>query len=175
MRHPFRCVGLLCLVVALGCSKEAERTATPSPASSPDEEKAVREKFAELQSAIQGRDSEKLWALLEKRSQADAERTAQEVRANYEKASPQEKSAQEKTLGLTSAELAGLTGKGFLKTNAFHKKYHELPEGKIERVVLGKDGATVHFLEPDGDKEKVIFVRQDGEWKVWLTMPKGSK
>jgi hypothetical protein len=168
MRHHLAWVGFLCLTVACGCSKDA-----PPPPSA-DEEKIVRERFAELQSAIKSGDADKLWAMLDKRSQTDADRIAQGIRTSYEKASNEEKAEQEKALGLTGAELTTLTGKGFLKAGPFHKKYHELPDGQIEKVVVGKEGATVHFLEPDGDKEKAAFVRQDGQWKAWLTMPKAD-
>jgi hypothetical protein len=156
------------MAVALGCSKTTERP----PA---DEEGAVRERFSELQTALRSRDAEKLWMLLDSRSQADAERAAKAIQTAYTQANPEEKAEQEKDLGLTKAELTGLTGKGFLKTKRFQKKYHEVPDGKIDKVVIQGDSATIYFLEPDGDKEKAILVRQDGLWKVWLTMPKASK
>jgi hypothetical protein len=37
------------------------------------------------------------------------------------------------------------------------------------------DNATLHYLEPDGDKEKLIFLREAGQWKVWLTMPRAGQ
>jgi hypothetical protein len=42
-------------------------------------------------------------------------------------------------------------------------------------VDIQGDNATVYYLEWDGDKEKAIFVRQQGEWKAWLTMLGASK
>jgi hypothetical protein len=161
-------MGLLCTAVALGCSKTTDRP----PA---DEEGAVREQFAELQSALRNRDAEKLWLLLDSRSRADAERAAQAIQTAYAHANPEEKVEQEKALGLIGAELAGLTGEGFLKTKRFQDRYHEVPDSKIDKVVVQGDSATVHYLEPDGEKEKAILVRQDGRWKVWLTMPKVNK
>ena len=159
----------LCMAVVLGCSsKPSDRPAT-------DEEGAVREKFAELQSAIKSRDAEELWALLNDRSRADAERAAKAIQTAYNQAGAEEKAKQEEALGLSGTELAGLNGKGFLKTKRFQKKYHEVPDGKIDKVVIQRESATVYFLEPDGDKEKAILVRQDGQWKVWFTMPKVSK
>jgi hypothetical protein len=160
---------LLGMAIVLGCSsKPSDRPAT-------DEEGAVREKFAELQSAIKGRDAEKLWTLLDARSRADAERAAKDLQTAYNQAGAEEKAKQEKALGLSGTELAGLDGKGFLKTKRFQKKYHEVPDGKIETVVIQGESATVYFLEPDGDKEKAIFIRQDGQWKMWLTMPRVDK
>jgi hypothetical protein len=161
--------GLLLVAFTVGCSS---RPAEPPPV---DEEGAVREKFAELQLIIKDRNADRLWSLLDSRSQADAERAAKAIQSEYAKASPEEKPKQEEALGLAGAELAGLTGKGFLKTKRFQGKYHEVPESKIEKVAVEKDSATIYYLESDGDKEKLILVRQDGQWRVWLTMPKVSQ
>jgi hypothetical protein len=157
------------VVFAAGCS--------PKPAGPPaaDEEGAVRARFAELQSAIKDRDADKLWLLLDTRSQGDAERSAKAIQAAYAKAAPEEKAKQEEALGLPGTELARLTGKGFLKSKRFQDRYREVPESKIEKVEVQGDSATVHYLEPDGETEKAILVRQDGSWKVWLTMPRVSR
>jgi hypothetical protein len=155
------------LALACGCATKA--TDHPSAA----EEALVREKFAEVQAAIKNRDADRLWALLDPRSQADAERAAKSLQTSYAKGSPEEKGHQAEELGVPEAELAGLTGKGLLKTKRFHDgKYHELPESRIERIAVQKNNATVYYLEPDGDKEKLILTRQEGDWKVWLAMPK---
>ena len=158
----------LLVAFALGCFSRSIN----NPAA--DEERAVREKFAELQSAIKSRDTDKLWALLDARSRADAERAAKDIQTAHAKASAEGKIKQEEALGLSGNELAGLTGVGFLKTKGFQGRYHELPDSKIEKVVVQGDSATIHYLEPDGDREKAILVRQDGQWKVWLTMPKSA-
>jgi hypothetical protein len=162
-------VALFFVVFASGCSSK------PAGPPAADEEGTVRERFAELQSAIKDRDADKLWLLIDNRSQSDAERAAKAIQDAYAKAAPEEKAKQEEALGLPGAELARLTGKSYLKTKRFHGKYHEVPEGKIDKVVIQGESATVYFLEPDGDKEKAIFVRQDGQWKTWLTMPKVSQ
>jgi hypothetical protein len=162
-------ISLLGIAVALGCSSK------PSDRPVAEEEDAVREKFAELQSAIKSRDAEKLWALLDAKSRADAERAAKNIQTAYNQAGAEEKAKQEEVLGLSGTELAGLDGRGFLKTKRFQKKYHEVPDGKIDKVVIQGESATVYFLETDGDKEKAIFLRQDGQWKTWLTMPKVSQ
>ena len=67
------------------------------------------------------------------------------------------------------------TGKEFLKTKRFHGKYDELPDSKIEKVTVQGDQATIAYVELDGDKEKLILVREQGEWKVSIPMPKGSQ
>jgi hypothetical protein len=158
-------VGLLVMALAVGCSKAPERPAA-------GEEEAARKTFAELQSAIKSQDADKLWMLLDSKSQADAERAAKDIQTAHRTASAEEKSKQEESLGMPGAELTGLTGKGFFKTKRFQKKYHEFPESSIEKIVVQGDNAAVHFLEPDGDHEKMIFVRKDGQWKAWLPLPK---
>jgi hypothetical protein len=160
--------GFLCVALIVGCSEPAEQKLL-------NDDAPVRAKFAELQSAIKARDADKLWSLLDSKSRADAERAAKAIQAAYAKATDDEKTKQEKALGLAGKALAGLTGKGYLKTNRFHSKYHEVPDSSIERVVVEGETATVYYLEDDGDKEKIILVRQDGEWKVWLTMPKAGQ
>jgi hypothetical protein len=159
---------ILCVAVVLGCSK--------GPDSPPaDQEAAVREQFAELQSALKNGDTDKLWTLLDSKSRAEAERAAKDIQTAHDKATAEEKAKQEDVLGLAATELAELTGKGFLKTKRFRKKYDELPDSKIDKVVVQGDSAIVYYLEPDGDKEKAILVRQDGRWKVWLMMPRVGK
>ena len=161
----------LCMAVVLGCSsKPSDR-----PVTGTGEEDAVRKKFAELQSAIKSHDAEKLWALLDVRSRADAERVAKNIQTAYSQAGAEEKTKQEEALGLSGTELAKLDGKGFLKIKRFQKKYHDVPGCKIDKVDIQGENATVYFLDEEGDKEKAIFLRQDGQWKAWLTMPKVSQ
>jgi hypothetical protein len=155
------------LVFTLGCSKTTR--SVPDAAEGP-----VRECFAALQAALKSRDTDKLWTLLDSESRGEVERAAKAVQAAYGKADPVEKSEQEKALGLPGAELAGLTAAGFLKTKRFHGKYQELSDSKIDKVTIQGDKAMVAYTEPDGDKEKVGLVRQDGRWKVSLPMPKAS-
>jgi hypothetical protein len=158
----------LCAAFAVGCSKTAQ-------VSSSGEEGPVREAFTALQGAFKSRDADKLWQLLDSESQADAERAAKAVQAAYAKADAKEKSELDKGLGLPGDELAGLTGVGFLKTKRFHGKYDELSESKIDKVTVQGDKATVGYTEADGDKEKVSLVRQGGQWKVALPMPKATQ
>lgn len=140
-----------------------------------DDERAVRAKFAEVQSAVKDKDAEKLWKLLDKRSQTDAEKTVKNIQAAYAKAGAEDKAKQEAELGLKAEDIVQMTGIAILKTKRFQAKYHEVPDSKIEKVVIQGDNATVHFLEPDGDHEKMIIVRKDGQWKVWLAIPKVVK
>ena len=159
---------LIFLVFTPGCSKTTD--IAPGSVEGP-----VRESFAALQAALKTRDGDKLWKLLDSESRAEAERAAKAVQATYAKADPTEKSDQEKALGLAGTQLAALTAADFLKSKRFHGKYEELSESKIDKVTIQADKATVAYTEPDGDKEKVNFVREDGQWKVSLPMPKTSQ
>lgn len=156
------------LVLAGGCAK-------PTDHSSAKEEGAVRQTVAAFQTALKERDADKLWQLLDTESRADAERAAKAIQAAYAKATAEDKAEQEKALGLPGAELSGLPGKDFLKTKRFHGKYDELPDSKIEKVTVQGDQATVAYVEPDGDKEKLTLVRQEGQWKLSVPMPKAGQ
>jgi hypothetical protein len=70
------------------------------------------------------------------------------------------------------AEQAGLTGAALLGDKEFQKKYREVPESKVESVTVHGEDATVRFVEPDGDHEKMTAVRQGGRWKLLLKAPK---
>ncbi len=69
------------------------------------------------------------------------------------------------------AEQAGLTGAGLLDEKEFQKKYHEVPESQVESVTVHGEDATVRYVEPDGDHEKLTAVRQGGGWKLLLKVP----
>jgi hypothetical protein len=160
--------GVLTVVCALGCS----RGTVPSARAPADEEGEARARFADLQAALKAGDADKVWALLSSKSQADADRAAQDFQAAYGKAGAEEKKTQEEAVGLSGDDLAALTGKGLLKTKRFRKKYDELPDSKVGRVTVEGDNATVFYREPDGDDEKLILVRQEGQWKAWLAVPR---
>jgi hypothetical protein len=157
------------LALGVGCSGSG----TPAPQAK--EEDQVRQAFEALQKALKARDADKLWAMLDADSQADADRAARAIRDSYAKAKPAEQAEQEKALGLPAAKFAALKGPGFLETKRFHGKYDEIPDSKVDKVVVQGDRATVHYVEPDDDKEKLTFVREKGEWKVSLPMPAAAQ
>jgi hypothetical protein len=132
----------------------------------------VREVVTAFQAALEARDAAKLWSLLDSESRSDAERSAKAIQDAYAKASPKEKTDQEEALGLPGTELAALTGTGFLKTKRFHGKYHDVPGSTIDKVNIKGDTAKVDYTEEDGDKENLQLVRQDGQWKLSLPMPR---
>jgi hypothetical protein len=135
----------------------------------------VRQRFAEVQAAVKARDAGKLWGMLSSKSRADAEKEAKALRTAYEGADAAEKARLEKELGLAGEELAKLAGPGFLKTRRFLRKYDEVAESTVERVTAQGDSATLYFTEPDGDREKMAFVREDDQWRAWVAMPKARK
>jgi hypothetical protein len=159
-------MALAVAVIAAGCAKPTGQ------ASSTDEVKSVSETFAAFQEALKERDVDKIWALLDSDSQADAERAAKAIQDAYAKAGAEQKAKQEKGLGLEGGELAALTGKGFLKTKRFHGKYDEVPGSKIDKVTVKGDSASVDYTEADGDKETLKLVRQQGKWKLRVQIPK---
>jgi hypothetical protein len=164
------CAALL-LVFAAGCTKPPGTVPVPGGATSGAED-GVRAAFTDLRSAIEGGDPEKVWVLLSGKSQADAERAAGEVRAAYERAGAAARARQEEALGVAGEDLAKLTGPGFLKSKGFRDRYGELAGGKIVKVAVEGDSATVYWDDADGEREKTVFVREGGRWRAWLSMPK---
>jgi plasmid stabilization system protein ParE len=170
MKAPYRLLWLAVLIA--GCSRETSDRSPKKGDSPPDAEAAVRAQFAEVQAAIGSKDADKLWGLLSSKSRDDAEKQAKSIRAAYEKGSPAARADLEKKLALTGAELAKLTGAGVLKTKVFRDKREEVADGKVTRVTVEENSATVYFDEPDGDHEKLVFLREEGQWRAWLKIPK---
>ena len=50
--------------------------------------------------------------------------------------------------------------------------YDEVPGSMIDKVTPEGDSATVFYTEEDRDKKRLKLVRQNGQWKVSLPMPK---
>jgi hypothetical protein len=153
------CGGVVILLAALapGC---AEKPAAKADRTTVQAEAEVRERFADLQAVAKKRDLDRLWGMLSGKSQAAAEKEAEALRAAHEKAAPDERARLEKFTGLTAEQLAKLTGKGFLQTARFLHKSGEMGESTVERVTASGDSATVYFTEQDGDKEKMVFLRE---------------
>lgn len=147
--------------------------AGPGVSSHSGEEEKVRQAFAAFQQALKAGDANKLWSLLDAESQADADRVAQTIRDAFARAGPAGQADFEKRLGLPGADLASLNGEGYLKTRRFLGKYDELAQGKVTQVTVQGEQATVNYVEPDGDKERLTLVRQGGQWKLSVPMPAG--
>jgi hypothetical protein len=154
--------GILLLAAAAGCSGSG---------SSSGEEENVRQTFAAFQKALKAKDADKIWDLLDDESKAEATRVAKALSDASTKATAEEKAKQEAALGLPAADLTALTGSGFLKSKRFLGKYDEVPDCKVEKVVVVGDKATLNYIEADGDKEKFALVREAGQWKLTVPMP----
>ncbi len=164
MRRSVRAAALALLLLA-GCSGEPTGQATA------EEDAELRARFAEVQTAVKDRDGDKLWTLLDARSRGEAEKAAQKLKEGYAKATPDDQAKLQETHGLSKEELIGLTPQRYLKSRKLSTKYEDLPGSKVERVAREGENATLYYLEPDGDHEKAIFLREDGKWKIWLRIP----
>jgi hypothetical protein len=127
-------------------------TGCPSPPTAATDrgekdEKAVRETFATLQQAVEKLDAEQVLALLDADSRARMESAARAKSKN---------------------------ARDLLKDDLLHEHpYDEYPDGKLTRVTVQGETATAEVAEPDGDKYRLTFVREEGAWKV--KAPKTSK
>ena len=130
------------------------------------EEDDVKATFTAFQAALKAADPDKLWALLDATTQADAAQYAEKVRASYANANDDERAKLEKAFGLSADEMSKITGKLYLKAKPVLGKYREVPGSKIDKVTVEGDKATVHYTEDDGDKETLPLVKQDGKWRL---------
>src|SRR5579862_2587175 len=108
-----------------------------------DDADDVKTAFTSFQAALKAADHEKMWPLLDKATQADAEKYAKMVQATYGKADDDEKAKLEKSFGLSPGDMNKITGKMYLKAKPFLAKHHELPGGKITKIDIDGDKATV--------------------------------
>jgi hypothetical protein len=165
---------MVLLAFLVGCGS------TPSTGGSGKEndEEQVKVIFVALQKAIENKDADKIWGMLHKESQEDAERSAKILRDAYAKGTPEEKTKLAKDQGLKGEDLAALKGAGFFTTKQFHKGHQidELPTSKLDKIEITGNVAKVHYIEPDKDKETLTISREKAgsPWKVTLPMPKGS-
>jgi type II secretory pathway pseudopilin PulG len=166
-----RMLAVLAVVVPLagaGCTQKPNAVANES---NKEKEQAVRAAFAALQAAVKAENQEKLWDLLDNRTHAELERRAQKIREAYDKADDAEKSRMAATHVLPGAELAKLTGSGFLKSKQFLKRYDELPECKILRVIVSGEKVELHYGDESGDDEILNYVWEEKAWKAQPAIP----
>jgi hypothetical protein len=153
---------VLLLLAAAGCGPSPSQKGTAA-----GEEAQVKEAFAAYQQAIESKDADKLWELLDPDARAAADRAAKRLKDDYAKADADAKAKQAKDLGLSGDELANLTGKLYLKTPRFlGKPQNEVPTSKYDSATIQGDKATVKYKEADGDDMTLTFVRAGGHWKV---------
>jgi hypothetical protein len=154
-----------------------------------DEEAKVKSQFEKLKQALEKRDAEKIWALLDDKSQEDAEKAAKHIREEFAKADDKGKKELEKKYTFTGTDkepgdklgdlkLAELTGKTVLRTKQFHDKYDPMEDAEIEgKIDIQKDRATIPWKSKEGDKgnpgtNPLILRKQKGEWKAHLMTPR---
>jgi hypothetical protein len=130
------------------------------------DDEAIRAAWGDLQKAIQAKDADKVWALLDPDSRKEADQAAAKLRENYARATGEDRKKLEDEWGVPADDPDKLTGKALIRSRKFHKKYHEIPESKVEKIT-----PTLQYVEPDNDKEKLSLVRQEGAWKFHLTLP----
>ena len=140
--------------------------AVMSPMCRADDADDAKAAFSAFQKALESKDPEKIWPLLDAKTQADADKAAAALKTTYGKATAAEKAALEKAFGLSADEIKDVTGKVYLKSKRFVGKYHEIPGSTFDKAVIDGDKATVHYTEEDKDKVKLDLVRKDGKWKV---------
>jgi hypothetical protein len=136
------------------------------------DEAEIGKLFANFQDGLKNADSDKLWGLLDAKSQKEADGKAMETSEDFNNSDEKKKAEMEKNLGLTAAELQKLDGKGYLKSKRFLGEYHEVPGSKLEKVEVSGDQAEVTYLEEDGDRPKMNALRDKGRWKLIVKMPR---
>jgi hypothetical protein len=154
----------------VGCAAKAPENKAKETAQKGEEE--IKQAFASLQDAIKTKDADKIWNLLDKDSQDDADREARIVKESYAKLPDTDKAGLEKKMELTAKELTGMSGKDYVKSKRFYGKHHEIPGSKVDRITVAGAGATLVFIEEDGDKITTKLARDNGQWKFNLEIPK---
>jgi hypothetical protein len=131
------------------------------------DEDDVKAAFKDFQQALKAGDPEKIWPLMDKASQDEAEKNAKTLRDGYAKADAKKKTEIEKAMGLSADEMAKLNGKLYTKSKRFlgKKPYDEIPTSKLDKVTINGDKATINYVEADGDKVEIVAIRQDRKWK----------
>jgi len=174
MRHGVRWGGAALVVASLvvGCTR------TPTGTSKEKDEEQVQEKFVALQDALKAilakpddADTRALWDLLHTDTQLDADRVAKKVREQFDRADDASKAKVCEALHVPAAKMSQFSGPHYLRSKTFLGKYNEIPDSKLEKITFERDKAWVHYLEPDGDHQKLELVRQDRQWKILLPVP----
>jgi hypothetical protein len=174
MRMKLLSLGMLFAACLIGCNSGAPTKDKPGDDPKKAEEQ-VKEAFKALQTAVKEKDADKIWNLLDKDSQADAEREAGAAKEVYGKLADKDKADYKKRLNLTDKELADLTGKLYVKSEVFYKKHHEIPDSKLEKLSVSGDTASLNFIEPDNDNVKMSLTRDKGQWKFSMKIPKAPE
>jgi hypothetical protein len=166
-------VGILFAACLIGCTPPSQKEKPGDDAKKPEDQ--VKQAFASLQAAIKAKDADKIWDLLDKDSQSDAEREAKAASKAHSQLADKDKVDYEKRLDLTGKELAGMNGKLCVKSDVFYGKHHEVPDSKIDKVSVDGETGTLYYIEDDGDKGNFPLVREKGQWRFSLVIPKAPE
>jgi hypothetical protein len=173
--------GLLCGCTGGGTSgkktneKAAENSDDKKGGSPKNAEDEVQKSFTALQKAIKDKDADKVWDLLVKDRQTDADREAKAARETYDKLPEKDRAGFEKKMALTGDQFAKMTGKVYLRSAKFHGKTHEIPDSKVEKITVSGDSGTLKYVEEDGDKISVNVAKETGGWKFDLAIPRAPE
>jgi hypothetical protein len=154
----------------VGCGSKSPESKAKDTAQKGEEE--IKQAFVYLQDAIKAKDANKIWNLLDKDSQADADREARIVKETYAKLPDMDKAGLEKKMELSAKELADMSGKDYVKSKRFFGKHYEIPGSKVDKITVAGASATLVFLEEDGDRITTKLARENGQWKFNLEIPK---
>lgn len=171
MRMVACSAGIIIGVFLAGCTP-GSREAKPGASAGKGEEE-VKTAFASLQAAVKAKDGDKIWSLLDKDSQADADREAKAVKEAFGKLADKDKSDFEKKLALSADELSNMTGKLYLKSQRFYGKHYEIFDSTVKSIKLDKDAGQLTYEENDDhDKVTLALTREGGQWKFAMKIPK---
>jgi hypothetical protein len=169
MRVRFLAMGCIFAAALMGCTPAS----SPPPSQPLNEE--IEQAWNRLKVAIKTKSGDQVWDLVDKDTQADADRQAKATKEAFAKLADKDKGGYEKKLALSAKELADMTGKLYLQSGPFHAKHHEIADSKIEKTTVTGETATLIFVEPDNDKVTVRLTREGGKWKFQLDVPKAPE
>lgn len=160
MTKPTWLIGLL--IFAAGCGR--------LPSTADNDQAGVQQAFISFQAALKSEDVDKMWAMLDAKSQEAAEVIARELQEEMADGDKTRKSDREKTWGLSAAELTEGKAANLFKSKPFLARFSELPDSKIVKIAARGDHGDVLFHEPSGDKEYLSLTREKGRWKVTVIL-----
>jgi hypothetical protein len=141
----------------------------------------IRDRFVRLQECIadlRTGETEKLWRMLSSESQASAAGKAKAFRSDFAKLDKEEQTERAKLYGATPEEIREkLSGHGYLRLmrEFVYERYFLLVGAPVDDndISLRGDKAVVSYTQDDTehDKKRIEFVREEGEWRVVLSIP----
>jgi hypothetical protein len=166
LRPLLAAASALLSILAAGCSP---------PTNSSEQDAArlkIEQSFAALQAALKAEDPERLWDLLDERTQEMANKVAHQMRTGHGRADADKKANLRDKYGLTDDELAQATGKVVLKSKTFREANTPLITATLLKVgLVGTNGAVVTYKNADGAEHVINFNRENGNWKAEPDVP----